>query len=99
MDRRRLVSCVLVSVLLVGALVSTVVCLGAFTAKNNEVVAFAHANYPDKGSVCQLFVQFSFSDFFPPSYSVCQFVVWSTAVVPVLVAVLGLLSIIIFITK
>ena len=101
LSRGHLVSCILVSVLLVGARVSTVVCLGAFTAKNNEVVAFTHAYYPDKGPVCQLFVQFSSSllDFFPPSYTICQFVIWSSTVVIVLVAVLGVLSIIVFVTE
>ena len=67
--------------LLVGALITTVICLGVFTAKNNELVSDAHGI-----GVCLLFVR---PESPPPDYNICQYATWGSATVMVLIAILG----------
>ena len=68
--------------LLVGALISTVICLGVFTAKNNELVADEHGV-----GVCILFLRPESGHL--PDYNICQYAIWGSATVMVLIAILG----------
>ena len=78
-------------VLLVGALVSIVLCLGVFTAKNNEI------SKNSQNDSCSLFVRFL--PHHVANASDCQWVVRSSIPVMVLVSLLLIeaLSIVIFV--
>ena len=93
MDRLRRLVCTIVCGQLWGALLSIAVSLGVFIAKNNELVPNPYGEI----GACILFAQSEFEDniiYGNPNFDICQFVIWGSATAMVLIAILGVHTII-----